>query len=433
MVERETTPPITAPRPPRGSAGGEGSAGDWPWGAAIDYVRRRPDTVGTLLIIALTATVYLFTSDRDRQDFDYFVRLADAFLHGRLYLTEAPSWLNELVPHGPGWYVVYPPVPALLLVPFVALFGPEFPQQVASSLFGAVSVGLAWLLFGRFDLDLRRRLGLTLVFGFGTVLWYVAETGSAWYLGHVTAVLFSTAAVILALDRRWPLLVGLFLGLAAISRLPVALACVGVLMLVLRIGWPIRPPADRPWAARTTLAFGVGMALPVLAYFAYNLTRWGTLLDEGYTRIPGVLEDPIYEKYGIFAIEYIPRHLFAIFLRSWNYVDDPPFFQPSWWGLGLFLTTPLLVWLVRARLQDPRVLGSVVATALVAIPIVTHGNVGLSQFGYRFSLDVQVFLFVILATVLERGMSRLAWLAAVASMAICAYAIWAISIDFVAF
>jgi hypothetical protein len=79
------------------------------------------------------------------------------------------------------------------------------------------------------------------------------------------------------------------------------------------------------------------------------------------------------------------------------------------------------------------VIGSVVAIALVAIPIVTHGNVGVTQFGYRFSLDVQVFLFVVLATVFERGMSRLAWLAGVASIVICAYAIWAISIDFVAY
>jgi hypothetical protein len=63
----------------------------------------------------------------------------------------------------------------------------------------------------------------------------------------------------------------------------------------------------------------------------------------------------------------------------------------------------------------------------------THGNVGLAQFGYRFSLDVQVFLFVILATVFERGMSRLALLAAFASIAICACAIWAISIDFISF
>lgn len=389
--------------------------------------------MGTFLIIAVTAAIYLYSAPRDRQALDYFVPLADAFLHGRLHVLEAPSWLNELVPGGGGWYVVYPPVPALLLIPFVALYGAEFPQQVASSLYGAIAVGLAWLLFGRFALSIRRRLGLTLVFGFGTALWYVAESGSAWYFAHVSAVMFSVAAVILALDRRWPIAAGLLLGLAAISRLPVALSVVGVLILLLGIGWPIRLPTDRVLAIRRTVGLGVGMAVPVVLYFAYNLARWGSVLDQGYTRIPGVLDDPIYAKHGIFAIEYIPRHLHAIFLRSWNFVDDPPFIQPSWWGLGLFLTTPVLIWIVRARIQDPRVLGSIVATALVAIPIVTHGNVGLSQFGYRFSLDVQVFLFVALATVFERGMSRLAVLAGVGSIVVCAYAIWAISIGFVGF
>ena len=399
----------------------------------VRYVTRRPDTVGTVLISVAAAAVFLLTTSSDPTPFDYFVRLADAFLDGRLYLLEAPSWLNELVPGGGGWYVVYPPVPALVLIPFVALFGPTFPQNVASCLYAGVTVGLAWLLFGRFALGMRRRLALTAVFGLGTVFWYVAEVGSAWYLGHVCAVMFSTAAVILAIDRRWPVAVGLLLGLAAISRLPVALASVGVWLLVLRVGWPIRIPTDRALALRQTIGFGIGMAIPVGLYFLYNLARWGTLLDRGYTLIPGVLEDPIYAEHGIFSIEYIPRHVFAIFFRSWNYVDDPPFLQPNWYGLGLFFTTPLLLWLVRARIQDPRVFASLVATALVAIPIVTHGNVGLAQFGYRFSLDVQVFLFVILATVFERGMSRLAWLAAIASIAFCAYGIWAISIEFVSY
>lgn len=399
----------------------------------VRYVARRPDSVGTALVSIAAAVVFLLTTSTDPTPFDYFVRLADAFLHGRLYLTEAPSWLNELVPGGGGWYVVYPPVPAVMLLPFVALFGPTFPQNVASCLYAGVTVGLAWLLFGRFALDFRRRLVLTAVFGVGTVFWYVAEVGSAWYLGHVCAVMFSTAAVLLALDRRWPVAVGLLLGLAAISRLPVALASVGVWLLILRVGWPIRIPADRSLAIRQTVGFGIGMAIPVGLYFLYNIARWGTLLDRGYTLIPGVLEDPIYSEHGIFSIEYLPRHLYAIVFRSWNYVDDPPFLQPNWYGLGLFLTTPALLWLVRARIRDPRVFASVVATALVAIPIVTHGNVGLAQFGYRFSLDFQVFLFVILATVFERGMSRLAWLAAMASIAICAYGIWAISIGFVSY
>ena len=99
----------------------------------------------------------------------------------------------------------------------------------------------------------------------------------------------------------------------------------------------------------------------------------------------------------------------------------------------MFLTTPLYLWLFRARLRDPRVAWAAIASALALIPIVTHGNVGFTQFGYRFSLDVQPLLFVILATVFERGMSRWAWAASAVSIAVCVYGIWAIGIGFVEF
>jgi hypothetical protein len=393
--------------------------------------------VATLAVIAVATGIYLFTASRDRQDLDYFVRLADAFLHGRIYLTEAPSWLNELIPKDGVWYVAYPPMPAVLLVPFVWLFGPEFPQQVASCLFAGIAVGLAWLVFGRFELSAPTRLGLTAVFGFGTAFWYVAEVGSVWYLSHVVAVMFSMAAIFLALDRdrRRPFLVGLLLGGAAMSRLPVGLTAPFFIAMLVAVDRPLRLPAsgERSAALRRVILFGLGLAIPALAYGLYDLARWGSLLDQSYVLIPGVLDDPIYAKHGILAIEYVPRNLFAIFLRSWNYVDDPPFLQPSWWGLSLFLTTPLFVWLFRARWRDPRVAWALVAAALALVPIVTHGNVGITQFGYRFSLDVQPLLFVVLAVGFARGMSRWAWAASVASIAICAYAIWAIGIGFVAF
>ncbi|MEO8228273.1 MAG: hypothetical protein ABI628_00775 [Chloroflexota bacterium] len=409
--------------------------GDTRLAQIFDPVRRRPDTLGTLVIVAATFALYLLSSSGGRQELDYFVRLADAFLHGRIYLTEAPSWLNELIPKDGGWYVAYPPMPAFLLVPFVAIFGPGFHQQVASCLFGGIAVGLAWLVFGRFALSGRVRLALTVVFGFGTVLWYVAEVGSVWYISHVVAVMFSMAALLLLFEKRWPLLVGLLLGCAAISRLPVGLTAPFFFAFVIGLGRPPRLPArgEREAAIRAGLAFLIGIAIPTAVYLLYNIARWGTVVDQSYVLIPGVLQDPIYAKHGILAFEYIPRHLHAIFLRSWNYVDDAPFFQPSWWGLSPFLTTPLLLWLGKARLRDPRVAWAAIGITLALIPIVTHGNVGLTQFGYRFSLDVQPLLFVILATVFERGMSRWAWAAAVASVAICAYALWAISISFVDF
>jgi hypothetical protein len=404
-------------------------------GAWLAVIARRPDTIGTMVVGVAATAIYLFTSPRDKQDIDYFVRLADAFLHGRIFLTEAPSWLNELVPANGVWYVPYPPVPAVLLMPFVALFGTEFHQQVASSLFGGIGVALAWLTFGRFALSMRARFGLTAVFGFGTTLWFTAATGSAWYIGHAAAVMFSMAALALVLRRRWPFLVGFLLGGATFARLPVGLTAPFFLAMVAGVGWPPRLPERSEWAAsaRRVVAFGLGLAIPVGLYVLYNLVRWGTVTDQGYALIPGLMDDPVYAKHGILALEYIPRNLYAIFLRSWNYVDDPPFLQPSWMGLSLFLTTPLFAWLFRARLRDPRVAWAVIATALAATPIVTHGNVGFTQFGYRFSLDVQPMLFIVLATVWERGVSRLAWAAAIASIAICGYAFWAIGIGFVAF
>ena len=66
------------------------------------------------LIIPVVLFIFVFciykaTGPESKTHYDYFVRLADAFLNRRLYLTEGPSWLNELVPVSDNkFYVVFP-------------------------------------------------------------------------------------------------------------------------------------------------------------------------------------------------------------------------------------------------------------------------------------------------------------------------------------
>lgn len=402
--------------------------------ATLERLGRSRDPFVAVAIGLLAAAVYLSGAFAPPTPYDYFVRLADAFLHGRIALSTAPSWLNELVPaaNGTGWYVVYPPMPAVMLVPFVALLGPNLPQQIPAAIFGGAAVGLLWLVLAEFDLTARARAMLTLVFAFGTCFWYVTEVGSAWYLSQTVAVLFAVGALLPALQRRWPWLAGLLLGCATIARLPVGLTAPFYLAMLLGLGWPPRIPSDWRRAIRTTFAFGAGLAVPLLVYAAYNLARWGTPVDLGYVRIPGIQADQFYQ-HGILSLQYIPRNLYAIFLRSWNYVDHFPYLQPSWWGLAVPLTTPLILWLGRVRLRDPRAAYAIIGTLLALVPIVTHGNVGVTQFGYRFSLDVQPLLWVMLATVFERGVSRWAWVAAAAAIAINLYALVAIGLGFVAY
>jgi hypothetical protein len=159
-------------------------------------------------------------------------------------------------------------------MPFVAVFGVTFPQQIGSCLCAGMAAGLAWALLGRFSLPPLERALLTATFGFGTDLWYIAETGTAWYLSHSVAILVAMAALILALDRRWPLLCGLLLGCATLARLPVGLGAPCYLALVLGLGWPPRLP-HAAWTAalQTTLRFGFGMAVPLALCAAYNVAR----------------------------------------------------------------------------------------------------------------------------------------------------------------
>lgn len=393
---------------------------------------RRPGELAIAVAVAVVVSaIYLLTAPPS-QPIDYFVRLADAFLHGRLYLTEAPSWLNELIPVDEGWYVPYPPMPALVLVPFVAIFGTDLQAQVVSSITGGIAAGLMSLGIGRLGLAGWPRLGLVAVFAFGTVLWWGSSEGSSWLFAQAVAVLFAAAALLLATHGRWPLVVGLFVGCATIARLPVGLTAPFFLALAVGLPLPIGRD-DLRRAIRPGILFAVGLAIPVGVNALYNLARWGTPLDAGYVLIPGVLEDPIYADHGILSIHYVPRHVYAIFLRSFDYQAELPWFRPSWWGLSLFLTTPLYLWLARAPFRDSRVRWALVGTALAAIPIVTHGNVGIAQWGYRFSLDVQVLLFAILALTFARRTSRLAVVAGALAILVNLYGVVAIRNGFVGY
>ena len=96
------------------------------------------------MLFVVAFIVYWATGEGHATYYNYYVRLADAFLHGRLYLLDNPSWLNELIPNpaGIGYYVVYPPLPAVLMVPFVAIFGLELNQTLFGIFFAAATVPL---------------------------------------------------------------------------------------------------------------------------------------------------------------------------------------------------------------------------------------------------------------------------------------------------
>lgn len=387
----------------------------------------------TLLALgSVSALIYLVTSP-GRVQLDSFVPLADAFLQGRLHIADPMPWL-ELVPRPEGgWYSPFPPMPALVVLPFVALFGPGFDQGIVAAALGGANVVLLWLILGRLRVEPAAAAWLTFAFGFGSVHWWAASEGTVWLFALVTAVFFSMCALLLAVRRQLPFLAGLFLGMAAASRLPVAFTVILFIALYggLQWRWPLAMPPRR--RLRDVAHLLAGAAIPAILVASYNVVRFGSFLEFGYELIPGVMDEPWYAL-GTNSLAYIPRNLHAMFLKSFDFVEEFPWWKPSWYGTSLLITTPVFLWLIKARSRRALIAFGWVAVLAALLPVITHGGVGFTQFGYRRILDVAPILWLMLGWVFRRGMSPEAKVAIVLGVIVNAYGIWVITyLNFVGF
>jgi hypothetical protein len=388
-------------------------------------------TVWLTLGVVAAVVYYVGTGPRPQQ-IDAFGPLAQAFLNGRLWIDlPMPGALELIARDGGGWYVPYPPGPAVPLVPVVAamnLVGLTLDIGLAAAVLGGTGVALMYVALRTLDVPLRTAALLTIGFGFGSVWWWAAGEGDVWLYAHVNAVVFMLGALLLALRRRWPIVGGLLFGVALASRLPVGLTF--PLFLALYSGVRFTALADlraslRSIRWRSVGGFSVGVVAVGVGLALYNYARFGSFFDFGYTRIPGIPEDPFFGA-GVLSLDYVPRHFYAAFLRSFDFVDQFPWFRPNWMGVSLLITTPVFLWLVRARSRSALVIVGWIAVVLALLPIVTHGTVGQAQFGYRFSLDVAPILWLMLGLVFAGGISRAARAAIVIGVAVHVYGLWAI-------
>lgn len=398
----------------------------------VARLRGRP-WLSFALLAASAGLLYWWTDTRPVA-LDAFVPLANAFLHGQLHVSDPMPWIEHVDRAGGGWYVPYPPMPAVTVLPFVALFGPSFDQGVASALVGGLNVALLWTLLGKIGVAPLPRGALTAAFALGSVHWWAAGVGTSWLFAGVNGVFYALLALWLALDRRWPILAGVFLGCAAASRLPVGLTF--PLYLALYAGVRVRPRLALPDGAgiRAAVLFLLGLAIPAALVALYNMARFGSPFDFGYEKIPGVLDEPWYRD-GILSLAYVPRHIHTIFFRGLDFVDGTfPWFRPNWTGLALTFSTPIYFWLIRARRPEPFVVFGWMAVLLALLPIVAHGNVGETQFGYRFSLDLAPILWLMLGYAFRRSVSLYARLAILVGILVNAYGLYAIlGLDFVSY
>lgn len=100
-------------------------------------------TSGLIFLIISFSSGSLF----QQSNYPYYNYLADAFLHGQTWLREVPYFTKDLSFFNGRYYLYWGPFPALLLMPFVAVFGVEFNDVLFTIMIGMLNIGLvAYLL-----------------------------------------------------------------------------------------------------------------------------------------------------------------------------------------------------------------------------------------------------------------------------------------------
>jgi len=299
------------------------------------------------------------------------------------------------------YYVSFPPFPALLFLPAVALGGLNVNDVLFTVLLAPLGPMLLFLALRRLSArgDSRRRerddLWLTAMFGVGTVYYYASVLGQVWYTAHVVATALCGAFVLASFEAAHPLAAGFALGALVLTR--PQMGFIGIFFLY------------EAWrAGRLSLRTMLAVGLPVLAFGAaggwFNWARFGSVSEFGHFYLNVRWTDRI-QRYGLFNYAFLARNLAAAFTLTPKLLAKPPYVQIPWHGLSMLVTTPALAYLAWPRVRGGLHRALWITVLPIALLSLLYQNDGWVQFGFRFSIDY-LFLLMMLLAIGGRPMTR---------------------------
>ena len=107
-------------------------------------MKYRSEIIVFIMALALYSLTYW-----DRSPFTAHVYQAVAFVHGHAWV-DVPDTIERAVVNGKR-YQLHPPLPAIMLMPFAAVWGNNVNQNWFAIVVGALDVTLMWRLLGRVE------------------------------------------------------------------------------------------------------------------------------------------------------------------------------------------------------------------------------------------------------------------------------------------
>ncbi|WMT87627.1 hypothetical protein NO932_03190 [Pelagibacterium sp. 26DY04] len=375
--------------------------------------------IAALMALALVGGLVLYAILENPGSNSYAL-LAEAFLNGRLDTTTCYD--GDCARFEDKIFVMFPPVPAIIALPFVALFGVDFSGFVLlSGLAFALSVWLWWRIFEGLKIDRDVATWLLLGIAFATPLYFVTIRGDGvWFFAQAIGFAFTSLAIHQLVRGGSLVLAGACIGAAFLCRQMAVFYLPFLFALALDRYEPLI--SFRREHIIRALKLGLPVAVAVLVYLAYNYFRFGDPMQTGYPYMMGAdiseggsMINYRLAEHGLWSTAYLLFNTVYMFLQGFhlefggNSMVDPVGLDAA--GTAILAASPFVLFAFFAPMRRPVLIG--IATILViAVPTLFYHSNGYSQYNVqRYALDWLPIVFYLLAlAVSEKDIRGLALL-----------------------
>lgn len=339
-----------------------------------------------LSLLAVYALLWALTPDKPWQTSTYHSYLLQAlrWLDGHLDLGQNYSYL-EIARYGGKFYISFPPIPSVLLLPFAVFFGENTPDHLIAVMVGMVGALFALRMGLSFGLSLRSSVFWALFTTLGSNFLHVGYRADVWYFAQTCAFTLTMMSLYYASFSKeaqgW---LPLFLLALAVGCRPLNMVCLPLILLLLwqKYGMSLFARRHLWWWLPPLIAGGFLMLL--------NVLRFGNPMEFGHNYLPEFAQE---SPNGQFWSGYIPQNLKQMF-RLPAYQNgrlDFPIFN----GVALWMVSPIfLIWaflffkVLPEEWKNPAFWCALLLPLLHLVLLCSHKTLGGWQFGNRYTVDL---------------------------------------------
>lgn len=326
---------------------------------------------------------------------EQFVSLASSFLQGKLYFLS--NTFDAAINDG-HYYWPLGPFPAVLLMPFVYIFGDSMRQGYLLFFLNVLNIILLFRITKKLTGNLTNSLSISFAVLFSTAYLGVALIPWSWYFAQTVGF----ALILLALEayffnRSW-LIIGIYIALAYTTRVSLIFTALFFILHLL-----YSDLSDKIKIKKFALLI-IPITISIIILGLYNYARFGNPWEIGYS-IQQWGDGPVVANrtLGVWSLIHIPRHLYSMFLKMPESIFVPgteimqfPYLKADGSGISILFTSPVFIWIIFSNWKKLKVRFAAITSLVIIFALSGSFTNGSWQYGYRYAIDFYPFVFMML-------------------------------------